>query len=213
VRCSLDLLAFRPMDQNPEEFASLYAKLDEPKLVELARSYDDLIEPAQAALREEFRRRGLEPPMIEEIDGVRQALVTVRRYRDLSEAIVARSLLESAGIAVSLQDENLVRLDWQVSNGIGGIRLQVDAPDAAAAAALLDQPVVDPIREEGQADFDQPHCPSCGSKEITFEGPSRGASLASLFLLSVPLPPGRETWRCDACGVRWWDDKENSDAD
>jgi hypothetical protein len=201
------------MNLNLDEFASLYARLDEPELVELARSYDSLIEPAQAAMREEFRRRGLEPPMIEESDGVRQTLVTVRRYRDLSEAIVARSLLESAGIDVSLQDENLVRLDWQVSDFIGGIRLQVDAPHAAAATLLLDQPVVDPIREEGQADFDQPHCPRCGSNEITFEGSSRGAALTSLFLLSVPLPLGRKTWRRNSCGVRWWDDEENSDSD
>jgi hypothetical protein len=50
-------------------------------------------------------------------------LTTIRRCRDLSEAIVARSLLESSGIDVNLCDENLVRLDWQVSNFIGGIRL------------------------------------------------------------------------------------------
>jgi hypothetical protein len=55
------------MNLNPEEFASLYARLGESELVELARSYDNLLEPAQAALRQEFRRRGLEPPMIEAI--------------------------------------------------------------------------------------------------------------------------------------------------
>lgn len=52
-------------------------------------------------------------------------LTTIRRFRDLSEAIVARSLLESGGIEAYLCDENLVRLDWQISNFIGGIRLQV----------------------------------------------------------------------------------------
>jgi hypothetical protein len=99
-----------------------------------------------------------------------------------------------------------------VSNFIGGIRLQVDEPDATAALTLLDQPVVDPIPQNGQADFDQPHCPRCGSSEITFDGSSRGVALASLFLLAVPLPLGPETWRCDSCGVRWQEDEENSDA-
>jgi hypothetical protein len=55
------------------------------------------------------------------------ALVTIRHYRDLSEAIVARSLLESCGIDAYLGDENLVRLAWQLSNLVGGIGLQVGA--------------------------------------------------------------------------------------
>jgi hypothetical protein len=50
-------------------------------------------------------------------------LVTLRRYRDLSEAIVARAVVESAGIYCFLKDENFVRLDWQMSNLLGGIRL------------------------------------------------------------------------------------------
>jgi hypothetical protein len=72
--------------------------------------------------------------------GYRQ-LVTLRRYRDLSEAIVARSMLEAAGIAAWLRDENLVRLEWQISNFIGGIRLQVDLSEAEAAEELLSQPI------------------------------------------------------------------------
>jgi hypothetical protein len=60
-------------------------------------------------------------------------LVIIKRYRELSEAIVARSLLESAGIVVALCDENLVRLDWEISNFIRGIRLQVDSEDALMA--------------------------------------------------------------------------------
>ncbi len=131
--------------------------------------------------------------------------MTLRRYRDLSEAIVARSLLESAGIVVYLYDENLVRLEWQISNFIGGIRLQVEEADAAAANDLLDQPVPDPIPFEGADDFTQPNCPRCGSIDIVFEGASRAAALTSLYFLSLPMPPGRETWRCNACGARWED--------
>jgi predicted RNA-binding Zn-ribbon protein involved in translation (DUF1610 family) len=130
-------------------------------------------------------------------------LVTIRRYRDLSEAIVARSFLESAGIPVYLRDENLVRLDWQVSNFIGGIRLQVEADDEPAAVELLNQPVSPTIELSEGEEFTQPRCPACGSADITFEGASRAAALASLYVLSLPLPPGRETWLCSACGNRW----------
>jgi Putative prokaryotic signal transducing protein len=200
------------MNPSHADFVMSYANLSEPELVELARSYDTLKGEAQVALREEFARRGLEPPLVEEVESreppAQRNLVTIRRYRDLSEAIVARSMLESAGIGVYLRDENLVRLDWQVSNFIGGIRLQVDAADEPNALELLSQPVQDSIPYGEGDEFTQPHCPSCGSTDITFEGASRGAALASLYILSVPLPFGHETWLCGACGARWEDTKD-----
>lgn len=197
------------MTGTERQFAALYAGMSELELLAVARDYDSLQEAAQVALRAEFAVRGLEPPLAND-DGdtevwASRRLVTVSRFRDLSEAIVARSMLESAGIIVSLRDENLVRLDWQISNFIGGLRLQVDAGDEAAARELLAQPVFDDISYGGEAEYRQPHCPVCGSMEIMFEGASRKAALASLYFLAVPLPTGRETWQCTRCGARWED--------
>lgn len=186
--------------------SKLYARLTEPELMHLARDYDSLTEPAQAALRDEFARRHLQPPLIQENDrATSRRLITVRRYRDLSEAIVARSLLESAGIVVYLRDENLIRLDWQISNFIGGLRLQVEDKDESAALELLAQPVPEEIHFSALAGYEQPRCPVCDSLDITFEGPGRGAALASLYLLAIPLAPGPETWLCATCGARWQD--------
>ena len=195
------------MSESLEVFAARYAAEDDAALLALARRYDSLIETAQTALRAEFARRGLEVPLVEgseESYGSRR-LVTVARYRDLSEAIVARSLLESAGLWVSLRDENLVRLDWQISNFIGGLRLEVEAENVDAARDLLAQPVPEGIGYADGAVFEQPHCPVCGSVEITFEGASRGAALTSMYMLGLPLPTGWETWRCEVCEARWED--------
>ncbi len=183
------------------------ARLSQTELLSLARSYDSLTEPAQSALRAEFARRNLEPPLIDdpEPEAASRTLVTVRRYRDLSEAIVARSLLESAGITVYLRDENTIRLDWQISNFIGGLRLQVEDSDQSAALEILAQPIPEEITFGPLAGFEQPHCPVCDSIDITFEGASRAAALASLYVLGVPLPPGRETWLCNVCSARWED--------
>jgi hypothetical protein len=194
------------MDIGTEDLIRSYEKMGEPELLEFAQSYDSLTEPAQAALRAEFTRRHLKPPEIEDNpEAAGRNLVTVERYRDLSEAIVARPLLESAGIATYLRDENLVRLDWQISNFIGGIRLQVEQGDVAAATELLAQPVPDFIPFDSQAEFAQPHCPRCGSLDITFAGASRGAALATLYFLSLPFPQGRKTWICKSCAARWED--------
>ena len=136
--------------------------------------------------------------------------VTLRRYRDLSEAIVARSLLESAGIPAYLRDENLIRLDWPMSNVIGGIRLQVDASDEQSATEFLAQPIPDSIPFDDQAEFLQPQCPQCQSTDITFEGSSRKAALVGLYIASLPLPLGSKTWLCGNCCARWEDAEENN---
>ena len=206
------LLLSRSMDLESKDIAESYKNMPEGELLELARSYDSLTEIAQAAMRAEFARRNLEPPLIEYEDAPeRRKLVTLCRYRDLSEAIVARTLLESAGIYVFLRDENLVRLDWQVSNFIGGIRLQVEDKDEAAAAELLRQSIPGVIPFDDEEDFVQPQCPKCGSTDITFEGASRGAALASVSVFALPLPLGRETWLCNACEARWEDLEDDSD--
>jgi hypothetical protein len=143
------------MHIEPRDLAAAYTSMGETELLELAASYKSLTDDAQAALRAEFARRKLEPPTIEEPEDrtLDRKLVVLRRYRDLSEAIVARSLLESAGIYAFLCDENLIRLDWQMSNFIGGIRLQVEANDEQAAIDLLHQAIPTSIPFGGEADF------------------------------------------------------------
>lgn len=187
------LLLSLEMHIDPEDIAAGYRKMFDGELLKLAQSYDQLTDAAQTALRAEFAHRGLEPPVLEEAEDPAELrdLITVARYRDLSEAIVVRTMLESAGIYVFLRDENLIRLDWQVSNFIGGIRLEVESKDEARAAELLRQSIPAVIPFDDTDDFVQPHCPKCGSIEIAYQGSSRGAALASLTVLAVPLPLGR----------------------
>jgi hypothetical protein len=106
-------------------FADVYRSISELELQDLLSDWHSLIPEARAALAAEFATRGLEfiepPPPEDEALPEWRDLTTIRRYRDLSEALVARAVVESAGIFCFLKDENLVRLDWQVSNFIGGI--------------------------------------------------------------------------------------------
>ncbi|MCU1320685.1 MAG: hypothetical protein JWM43_334 [Acidobacteriaceae bacterium] len=140
-------------------------------------------------------------------------LVTLRRYRDLSEAIIARGVIESAGIFCFLKDENLARLDWQMSNMIGGIRLQVGSADVEAAEAILAQPIPDSIdfdlEFEAQPDFQQPHCPRCNSTDISYERSSRKGALAFLYLFSLPVLRGGPSWTCNHCDLHWVDDDDS----
>jgi hypothetical protein len=183
--------------------------MSELELQDLLSDWHSLIPEARTALAAEFATRNLEfaepQPPVDDAPEFRE-LVTVRRYRDLSEAIVARAVIESAGIFCFLKDENLVRLDWQVSNFIGGIRLQVASADAEAAKAILSQPIPNEISIPDQPGFMQPRCPRCTSTDISWERQGRKAALASLYLFSLPLPRGSESWRCNSCDLRWVED-------
>ena len=104
----------RSMDVSKEALVKKYAGMGDIELQEFARSYDSLAVYAREALRAESRlaetwnRSGSE---MTDFSPASRDFVTVRRYRDLTEAMVARSVLESAGIPAYLRDENLVRMD------------------------------------------------------------------------------------------------------
>jgi hypothetical protein len=201
------LVRFHFMTPTLEDLAAHYAQMSETELMDLARSYDGLLEIAQSALRAEFARRGLEPPIVEEPDewDLRR-LVTVKRCRDLAEAYAARSVLESAGIQAWIADENLVRMQWFYSNLVGGMRLQVAESDEAAAREILEQPVPPHIPYDAEDVFEQPTCPKYGSAEITFGvGTERGWSLVALYYLAIPVPPRETAWQCESCGAAWVD--------
>lgn len=193
------------MSPTPEDMAAQYARLSETELMEVAHSYDDLLEVAQSALRAEFARRGLEPPLVEEPpEWELRRLTTVRCYRDLAEAYAGRSLLESAGISAWIADENLVRMDWFYSNLVGGLRLQVEESDETAAREILDQAVPTTIPYDTEEVYVQPACPKCGSADVTLgTGTERGRSLVALYVLAIPVPPREPSWHCEACGAEW----------
>lgn len=107
---------------------------------------------------------------------------------------MGRSLLESAAIPAWVADENLVRMNWFYSNLVGGLRLQVDKRDEAAAREILEEGAPQTITYGEEEVYVQPTCPKCGSAEITLGGGTeRGRSLVALYLLAIPVPPREAT--------------------
>lgn len=118
--------------------------MSDEHLLQLAARSWELSDSAWDALEDELDRRGLEPPAPEEVPQIeaveKRNLVLLRRFRDLPEALLAKGMLESAGISCFLADENMVRLDWFISNLLGGAKLMVDAEDFAEASRVLNEP-------------------------------------------------------------------------
>jgi hypothetical protein len=138
-------------------------------------------------------------------------LITIDRFRDLPEALLAKGKLESAGIPCFLADTELVRTDWLLSNLIGNMRLQVRAEDAEEAVALLHEPIPATFSTDdfGGA-YDQPHCPKCNSLDIAFEVIDRFWSYA-LMMLCIPIPVRKSNWKCYVCGAEWIEQPEPND--
>ena len=115
-----------------------------------------------------------------------EELVTLWRYRDLPEALVAKSKLDSAAMWCFLADENMVYINWFMSNAVGGVRLRVSNADVQDAVALLGEeiPASLPADETG-AEYRQPICPSCASRDVSFEPFNKATALVFLCL---PLP-------------------------
>jgi hypothetical protein len=119
--------------------ASLYRGMSDEELLQLSADADTLTDAAFEALEDEMDRRHLEfaSPGAERQGFEARELVTIARFRDLPAALVAKTALESAGIECFLNDANLVRMDWFISNALGGMRLRVSAEDASAAWRIL----------------------------------------------------------------------------
>ncbi len=136
-----------------------------------------------------------------------QRFVVLRRFRDMPDAFLFGSILDSADIECYLADENTIRMDWFWSNFLGRIKLCVRKRDADTASSLLGQNVPEKFDVEGVGEYQQPRCPKCRSLEVSFQGLNRTVDYTSA-LLGGAWPLHRSLWECDACGHQWPESSE-----
>ena len=132
----------------------------------------------------------------------KRQFVILRRYRDLPEAVVVKSMLDSDGIECCLTDENLIRMDWFWSGLLGGVKLWVRQQDIDEARSVLDQSPPEGFNVEGVGEFQQPHCPKCKSVDISFKELNKPVAFVSAYL-GLPIPLKRRGWKCHSCGNSW----------
>ncbi len=66
-----------------------------------------------------------------------EKLITVAAFNKGIKAHLSKSKLESEGIECFIADENVVNLNWFLSNAVGCIKLQVKESDAERAVKIL----------------------------------------------------------------------------
>jgi hypothetical protein len=189
-----------------QRLAASYARMTDGELQNVAAAAASLTDIAFEALGTEMLRRGLTPPPAPTpagTDGIEQrSLVTLRSFRDLPEALLARGMLDSSVIDSFLADDIMVRMDWFISNLLGGIKLRVSPDDLAAATEVLDQPVPEGFEVDGVGEYQQPRCPKCQSIDVAFEELNKPIAYGTAWI-GFHLPIHRKLWNCHACGHSW----------
>jgi hypothetical protein len=194
-----------------KRLAEWYAAMENGELQEIANRPESLTDVARQVLRSEMASRGM-PALLEirQPDAPKPSdpPVMIRRYQLLPEALLSKSILDSAGIESFLADENLVRIDWFYSNLVGGIKLLVRAQDAETARKILDQETPEKFDVDGVGEYKQPRCPQCQSLDVAFDELNKRIAYGGMLLANLPITITSDHWKCHSCGYEWDDDGE-----
>jgi len=123
------------------------------------------------------------------------SLVKLCSFPTLSQAMLVKGLLDSAGIECQLVDENMGRMF--IAEVIGGVAIQVYRGDEEAAAALIgDSATKTDLSCEVEQQFG---CPQCESHDVRFSKLGRLVEIPGVGSVQ------RKVWECKSCGYRWED--------
>jgi hypothetical protein len=128
-------------DEERERLARWYGEMAEEELKEIAKQEGALTDLAREVIRAEMLRRGLKVEQLAEltVGDSEMKLAKIREFMFVPDALVAKSILDSAGVKCFLSDETTIRMDWLWSNALGGVKLWVREEDVETAVALLEE--------------------------------------------------------------------------
>jgi len=163
-------MADKDTEQERKRLQRVYSGMTEGELGALAEDAVSLTSEAVQALSTEIALRKLDIAVSKSGDegGVRsEELVTIRTFHELHEAMLAKGMLDSAGIQCVVVDDNTGRMLG--SRAVGGIRMQVNRADADAALELLKQSTSESCTcgSSKRVYWVEVHvCPNCGKAEF-----------------------------------------------
>jgi len=130
--------------------------------------------------------------------------IAVASFSQPVEAHLARTKLESEGIPCVIGNENLVRVDWFLSNAVGGVKVMVPRWEAEHARDVLrPQPRLVVVAERGVPFDGDMICPRCRCEDVYFRRYNRRVAGVFMLLLGFLIPWRDRRWVCTRCGYEW----------
>jgi len=133
--------------------------------------------------------------------------VAVATFSHPVEAHLARTRLESEGIDCVVTDEYLVRVNWLLSNAIGGVKLMVPKWDEDRARDIL-RPAPHLVVVADPDDADELSrkdliCPNCRSFDVYYHRFDRRVAGIFWLFFGFIVPWISRKWVCKQCGYEW----------
>jgi len=133
---------------------------------------------------------------------MRDNWVTVASFSRPVEAYLARTQLEADGITCVVSDEYLIRVDWLLSNAVGGVKLMVPVWEAERAKEIL-RPRPRLVVVAGAGSDEEMICPRCHCDDVYFTRFSSRMGGITMQLLGFLNPWRSRRWTCKQCGYEW----------
>lgn len=130
-------------------------------------------------------------------------LAVVARYSFPLDAQIAKSNLESAGIAAYIADEHTINMQWLYSDALGGVRVLVAVSDLEEAREILGEdfsPSVIEASGSGGEEVSERCCSYCGSRNMALYTKGKKSAFVIFILLGFPLFFYQHGIKCNACG-------------
>ncbi len=122
-------------------------------------------------------------------------LITLCSFPNLSDAMLVKGLLDSAGIECQLVNGNMQRM--LIAGVIGNVTIQVRKSDEEAAAALVGHSAME---EDLSCEVEQQFgCPQCESRDLRFSRAGESVDLPGVGSVQQKI------WECRSCGYEWED--------
>jgi hypothetical protein len=149
---------------------------------------------------------------VKQVKDVSRVLTTVASFRDPWEAHLFCGRLEAEGVPATVNHEHHIWVNWPISTGLGGAKVQVPSSRAYEAQTVLAKCLEGRFTEELNNEFgniELLHCPVCGSRKLRCRpGTAQIAFGVSLLLaFGVPSVLDKSTCRCLSCGHKWHERK------
>jgi hypothetical protein len=133
-------------------------------------------------------------------------LATVISTTDPVQAHIIRGRLQAEGLHPSVAFEHHIRMNWFISNALGGVRVQVPPSENEEAVEIIkkiSQEYYLNLLEEDEKTRDDLCCPSCASRNVKRSRVSESLALVIFLFLKLPFPYQTGAYYCQSCKHRW----------